>query len=95
MTKIETKDRFHNSEAAGYADLATKEPMRRDRLLWIATVIKPMPAVCVLPLQDQGRLSIEDAVANMKFVELVAIACCMCDNDDQKSISSVGDCGSV
>jgi hypothetical protein len=54
-----------------------------------------MPAVCVLPLQDQGRLSIEDAVANMKLVELVAIACCMCDNDHQKSISSVGDFGSV
>lgn len=49
-------------EAVGYADLAAKKPMREDNLFWIASMTKPMTAVAVLMLQEEGRLSINDPV---------------------------------
>jgi CubicO group peptidase (beta-lactamase class C family) len=36
--------------------------MREDNLFWIASMTKPMTAVAVLMLQDEGKLSIQDAV---------------------------------
>jgi len=49
-------------DAIGYSDLATKRPMRADDLFWIASMTKPLTAACVLMLQDEGKLSIEDPV---------------------------------
>ena len=49
-------------EAVGYEDLATKKPMRRDSLFWIASMTKPITATAVLMLQDEGKLSVEDPV---------------------------------
>lgn len=48
--------------SVGYSNLASRRPMRGDDLFWIASMTKPMAAVCVLMLQDEGRLSIEDPV---------------------------------
>jgi CubicO group peptidase (beta-lactamase class C family) len=48
--------------AVGYSDLAQKRLMREDDLFWIASMTKPMAAVCVLMLQDAGKLSVEDPV---------------------------------
>lgn len=36
--------------------------MREDDLFWIASMTKPMAAVCVLMLQNEGKLSVEDPV---------------------------------
>jgi CubicO group peptidase (beta-lactamase class C family) len=49
-------------DVVGYADLATKEPMRADHLFWIASMTKPITATAVLMLQDEGKLSVEDPV---------------------------------
>lgn len=46
----------------GYSNLATQRRMREDDLFWIASMTKPMAAVCILMLQDEGRLSVEDPV---------------------------------
>jgi len=62
VTTIATKDKILSQETVGYADLKTKEAMRADHLFWIASMTKPMAAVCVLQLQEEGKLSIEDPV---------------------------------
>ncbi len=49
-------------ESVGFADLAAKKPMREDALFWIASMTKPMTAVAVLMLQEEGKLSIHDPV---------------------------------
>ena len=62
VTAIATKDKILSHETVGYADLKTKEAMRADHLFWIASMTKPMAAVCVLQLQEEGKLSFEDPV---------------------------------
>ena len=49
-------------DAVGYADLATKKPMRADDLFWIASMTKPITGTAVLMLQDEGKLSVDDEV---------------------------------
>src|SRR5262245_26241670 len=49
-------------DAVGLADLANKKPMRPDSLFWIASMTKPITAVAVLMLQDDGKLNVEDPV---------------------------------
>lgn len=48
--------------AVGKSDLASGRVMKTDDLFWIASMTKPMTAVCVLMLQDEGKLSVEDPV---------------------------------
>ena len=62
VTAVATKDKMLSLETTGYADLKTKEAMRTDHLFWIASMTKPMAAVCVLQLQEEGKLSIKDPV---------------------------------
>ena len=52
--------------AAGSADIANGRAMKTDDIFWIASMSKPMTAVCVMMLAEEGRLSIEDPVA--KFI---------------------------
>ena len=49
-------------EAVGLADIAARKPMKPDSLFWIASMTKPITAVAVLMLEDEGRLSVEDPV---------------------------------
>lgn len=48
--------------AVGKSDLASGREMKPDDLFWIASMTKPMAAICVLMLQDEGKLRIEDPV---------------------------------
>jgi len=50
-------------EALGWRDLETREPMRPDTIFRIASMTKPIVAVAVLMLEDEGALSIDDPVA--------------------------------
>lgn len=56
-------DKTVAEEIVGYRDLEAKSPMRADSLFWIASMTKPVTAMAVMMLQDEGRLSIEDPVA--------------------------------
>ncbi len=62
VTLVARHDRVLAQSTVGFANLATHEPMRGDALFWIASMTKPMTAVAVLMLQDEGRLSVEDPV---------------------------------
>ncbi len=62
VTLVATRDQVVNVQAVGFADLAAKTPMRADHLFWIASMTKPITGACVLMLQDEGKLSVDDAV---------------------------------
>jgi len=51
-----------SEEAVGLQDLETKTPMAKDSLFWIASMTKPITALAVMMLQDEGKLSIDDPV---------------------------------
>ena len=62
VTIVATKDKLLQIESVGYADLNKKEKMRSDHIFWIASMTKPMTGVCVMMLQDVGKLSVNDNV---------------------------------
>ena len=62
VTVVATKDKILQLESVGYADLKTRDRMRPDHMFWIASMTKPMTGVCVLMLQDEEKLSIDDPV---------------------------------
>jgi len=63
VTVVVTKDKVVHCAATGLADIARKEPMTPDTLFWIASMTKPVTAVAVLMLQDEGKLKVTDPVA--------------------------------
>lgn len=63
VTVVTTRDKTVHCEATGLANLAKQEPMRPDSLFWIASMTKPVTAVAVLMLQDEGKLNVADPVA--------------------------------
>jgi CubicO group peptidase (beta-lactamase class C family) len=62
VTVITTKDRILDVDAVGLADVERNKPMRADSLFWIASMTKPVTAVAVLMLQDEGKLKVTDPV---------------------------------
>jgi CubicO group peptidase (beta-lactamase class C family) len=56
-------DKILSEEVVGYRDLESKAPMQADSLFWIASMTKPITAMAVMMLQDEGKLNIEDPVA--------------------------------
>lgn len=66
VTVVATKDKILHCQAVGLADVEKSEPMRKDSLFWIASMTKPVTAVALLMLQDEGMLNLTDPVA--KFI---------------------------
>jgi CubicO group peptidase (beta-lactamase class C family) len=62
VTVVTTKDKILDVEAVGLADIEKRKPMRPDSLFWIASMTKPITAVSVLMLQDEGKLQVTDLV---------------------------------
>ena len=62
VTLVAQNGRVLSLEATGLADIAAKKPMATDSLFWIASMTKPVTALAVLMLQDEGKLSIDDPV---------------------------------
>lgn len=63
VTLVAREGQVVSHEAVGFADLEKKTPMRKDSLFWIASMTKPVTAMAVMMLADEGRLSIDDPVA--------------------------------
>jgi CubicO group peptidase (beta-lactamase class C family) len=63
VTVVVSKDKILYLETTGLADIAAKKPMTPDTLFWIASMTKPVTAVAVLMLQDEGKLNVGDPVA--------------------------------
>jgi CubicO group peptidase (beta-lactamase class C family) len=63
VTVVVTKDQIVHLQVSGLADIAAGKPMQPDSLFWIASMTKPVTAVAVLMLQDEGKLNVADPVA--------------------------------
>lgn len=62
VTLVARNGQVVSLEAVGLADIAGGQLMQPDHIFWIASMTKPMAAVAVIMLQDEGKLSVEDAV---------------------------------
>lgn len=62
VTLVARHDGVVSVEAVGCQDLASKKPMQPDTLFRIASMTKPMTAVGIMILAEEGKLSVEDAV---------------------------------
>jgi CubicO group peptidase (beta-lactamase class C family) len=62
VTLVATKDKVLALDTIGLADIAGKKPMQPDTLFWIASMTKPLTAVSILMLQDEGKLQVSDPV---------------------------------
>jgi CubicO group peptidase (beta-lactamase class C family) len=63
VTLVATSGKVLHTEAAGFANLAARKPMRPDTLFWLASMTKPVTATAVLMLQEEGKLSVDDPVS--------------------------------
>ncbi len=66
VTLVSQHGKIVHHAAVGSADVAAGRPMRTDDLFWIASMTKPMTAVCVMMLVEEGRIALNDPVA--KFI---------------------------
>jgi len=51
-----------DEETIGYADLATKRPMRTNQEFWIASMSKSFAGTALMMLVDEGKVKIDDPV---------------------------------
>jgi CubicO group peptidase (beta-lactamase class C family) len=66
VTVVVNKDKVLHLEVDGFADILNKKNITSDSLFWIASMTKPVTAVAILMLQDEGKLNINDPVS--KFI---------------------------
>ena len=62
VTLVASTSGIEHLEAVGKSDVAAGRDMRKDDLFWIASMTKPMVAICVLMLVEEGKLAVDDAV---------------------------------
>lgn len=62
VTLVADKDKVLDYEAAGYASLANKTPMRKDAVFWIASMSKSLTGTALMMLVDEGKVSLNDPV---------------------------------
>ncbi len=62
VTVVGTKDGILHNEAVGFRDLEAKAPMTSGTVFRIASMTKPITAIAVMILADEGKLSVEDPV---------------------------------
>ncbi len=65
VTLIGNQDGVIDVQVLGLADLENKRPMRRDTIFRIASMTKPITALAVMQLVEQGKLSVEDPVEKL------------------------------
>jgi CubicO group peptidase (beta-lactamase class C family) len=62
VTVVATSSAVVRTDAVGFSSLSGRAAMKGDEIFWIASMTKPMVGVCLLLLQDEGKLSIDDPV---------------------------------
>jgi CubicO group peptidase (beta-lactamase class C family) len=62
VTLLASKDKVLHLAAAGTSDMSTGRKMRGDDIFWIASMSKPITAVAIGILADDGKLSFDDPV---------------------------------
>jgi CubicO group peptidase (beta-lactamase class C family) len=59
---VTSRDKVLSFDAVGYADVATKAPMRKDTLFWIASTSKAFVGTALMMLVDDGKIGLDDPV---------------------------------
>ena len=62
VTAVGSKDGLASLEAVGLQKIETKQPMPKDALFRIASMTKPITAIGIMILQEDGKLSVDDPV---------------------------------
>ena len=62
VVQIATKNKVLDTEAIGYADLATKTPMQSNEVFWIASMSKAITTTGMMMLVDEGKVKLDDPV---------------------------------
>ena len=62
VTAVASDKKLLSLESCGYSNIASKKTMQDNDLFWIASMTKPMTAVCVMQLHEKGKLAITDPV---------------------------------
>jgi CubicO group peptidase (beta-lactamase class C family) len=63
VTVVVSKDKVLHVGTTGLADVEAKRPMKEDTVFWIASMTKPVTAVAVMMLYDEGKLKPSDLVS--------------------------------
>jgi CubicO group peptidase (beta-lactamase class C family) len=70
VTVVATRNSVLRMDAQSWADPEHKSFMRVDSIFWIASMSKPITAIAVLMLMEDGELSLDDPIA--KYVPELA-----------------------
>jgi CubicO group peptidase (beta-lactamase class C family) len=79
---VASKDALIWFETVGYADIATRRPMARDTVFWIASQTKPFTAIALMMLVDEGRVDVDDPVEKY-LPEFVGSSWYTAESDDE------------
>jgi len=63
VTLVASRGRLVHLEAHGLMDLASKRPMAKDSIFRIMSMTKPVTAVAVMMMEEQGKLRLTDPVS--------------------------------
>ena len=63
VTVVERRGHLVHLEAHGFADIESNRPMSKENLFWIASMTKPVTAVAVLMLMEEGKIRLNDPVS--------------------------------
>lgn len=59
---VADKNKVLSIESVGFADIGAEKAMKTDSVFWIASQSKPMTAVAVMILVDEGKISLDDPI---------------------------------
>ncbi|MFM7606157.1 MAG: serine hydrolase domain-containing protein, partial [Prosthecobacter sp.] len=62
VTLLAREGKVLSFEAIGLADIATKKAMKHDTVFWIASMTKPITAMGIMMLQEEGKLNLDDPI---------------------------------
>jgi CubicO group peptidase (beta-lactamase class C family) len=82
---VATKDKVLTIETVGYEDVEAKKPMREGSLFWIASQSKPITAVGLMMLVDEGKVNLDDPVEKY-LPELHNLAVAVGEGKDKKLV---------
>lgn len=84
VTVIATKDKVLQIDCVGYADLETKRPMTPDTVFWMASQSKPVAAVAVMMLVEEGKLALDEPIT--KYIPELGDLRAVSEKDDKKTV---------
>src|ERR687894_3297941 len=62
VTLVARRGKVFSLEAVGYQDLESKKPMRADTIFDIRSVTKPVTAIGIMILMEEGKLTLNEPV---------------------------------